>query len=75
MDEAMSALDIFDDFDDLKVYEEVLRRVVDQKTQNFVVEFGKDDSKVAFDLGPDHVKEIFKQDIGEREAKYPVRWM
>lgn len=62
----------FEDFDDQQIYEASKLRALQPNTRNFVVEFGKDDAQIAFDLLPDDVERLLK---AERAVERPVRWM
>ena len=64
---------LFANFDNEDVYKESLRRALNDNTLNFVVEFGKDEAKIAFDLDEQHVKSLLAE--GSKPAKRPVRWM
>ena len=62
----------FADFDDKHTYEEGKLLALDPATRNFVVEFGKDEAQIAWDLRPDDVDSLLK---AERSVERPVRWM
>jgi hypothetical protein len=62
----------FVDLDDLDVYDGISAKVCNVATRNFVVEFGKDDAKIAYDLSPAFFGEVLKK---ERPLDRPVRWM
>lgn len=67
---------IFEDFDKKDTYERSLERARNEKTRNFVVEFGKLEAQIAFDLNTDQVEELLDQPTTEAErARPPVRWM
>jgi hypothetical protein len=40
----------FEDFDDKEVYERSRQRALKESTRNFVVTFGQDAGRIAFDL-------------------------
>lgn len=62
----------FADFDDSEIYGQGLAKVLDESTRNFVVEFGKDEAKIAFNLAADDVKGLLETGLSEER---PVRWM
>lgn len=62
----------FDDFDLVDVYNRSRARVLHPQTKNFVVEFGKKEVQIAFDLLPDAFGELLKK---EHAPETPVRWM
>jgi hypothetical protein len=62
----------FADFDDENVYRQSQSRALNELTLNFVIEFGKDDAHIAFDLGTGDVQKLLDS---ERNEKTPVRWM
>jgi hypothetical protein len=62
----------FENFDTKATYDESLARVLDQKTRNFVIEFGRKEARIAFDLGAEDVKSLL---LSASPAERPVRWM
>ena len=62
----------FNDFDDETVYRDSQLRALDESTQNFVVEFGKSNAQIAFNLETSDVQKLFES---ERDEAKPVRWM
>ncbi|KAI5865016.1 hypothetical protein GGS23DRAFT_557275 [Durotheca rogersii] len=63
----------FRDFDLRDVFDQTEAHVVDGNSRNFVVEFGYEKARIAFDLGVDDVKRLLDQDPDERH--YPIRWI
>lgn len=63
---------LFADFDDEPTYEKSKLQALDPNTHNFVVEFGKGDAQIAFNLLSDDVEALLK---AERAVERPVRWM
>jgi hypothetical protein len=60
-------------FDKRENYEDAKKRILDVKTRNFVVEFGAENSRIAWDLDLEDVKQLLRE---KRDAdSYPVRWM
>lgn len=67
---------IFADFDKQVIYEASLERAGNENSQNFVVEFGKLEARIAFDLNADQVEELLDEPSTEAERERPpVRWM
>ena len=62
----------FLDLDKSDVYAAISAKVCNVATKNFVVEFGKDDAKILYDLAPECSGEVLKK---ERAVKRPIRWM
>jgi hypothetical protein len=62
----------FADFDDQETYDESQSRALEENTRNFVVEFGKHEAQIAFDLQADDIENLLK---AERSLERPVRWM
>ncbi len=62
----------FSDFDDEKVFADSWECAQRLTTGNFVIEFGKGEAQIAFDLTVQDVKDLLERPAsGER----PVRWM
>ncbi|ESZ91647.1 hypothetical protein SBOR_7978 [Sclerotinia borealis F-4128] len=67
---------IFADFDNQVTYEASLERARNEDTRNFVVEFGKLEASIAFDLNADQVEELLDEPSTEAERERPpVRWI
>ncbi|KAI1387074.1 uncharacterized protein F4822DRAFT_412020 [Hypoxylon trugodes] len=64
----------FKDFDLDDVFKEAEQRVVDKLSKNFVVEFGYDRARIAFDLGNEEIKELLERDP-DPQKDYPIRWI
>lgn len=62
----------FDDFDNEVVYADSLGQATDQHARNFVVQFGKAEAQVAFNLNYDKFKALLE---GPMPAERPVRWI
>ena len=62
----------FADFDDETVYKESQLCALNESTYNFVVEFGKSNAHIAFDLGTGDIQNLLGS---ERKEGKPVRWM
>ena len=62
----------FADFDDAAIYKGSQARALNEATHNFVVEFGKDEAQVAFDLDVADIQNVLDT---PREGPRPVRWM
>ncbi|CCD52177.1 hypothetical protein ACHAPF_003417 [Botrytis cinerea] len=66
----------FADFDQQVIYEDSLDRAGDENTRNFVVEFGKLEARIAFDLNANHVKRLLDEPSTQAERdRPPVRWI
>ena len=63
----------FENFDNVDVYNRSQSRALRESTRNFVVEFGKDEAQIAFDMNVDHVQEML--DVPRGLERPPVRWM
>lgn len=62
----------FADFDTEVVYYDSQERALSQQTQNFVVEFGKDNAHIAFDYNAEGIKALVESSA---PVERPVRWM
>ncbi len=67
--------DIFNDYDDEEVFHSVQRDALNRNSRNFVLEFGRDEAQIAFDLEPLAFKGLLDEQTRQRELQYPVRWM
>ncbi|RFU36044.1 hypothetical protein B7463_g357, partial [Scytalidium lignicola] len=63
---------LFRNYDDDLVYQESKARALKSTTHNFVVEFGKKEAQIAFDLDRPQIEHIFE---AERSPARPGRWM
>jgi hypothetical protein len=71
----MTAIDLFENFDEPVVYQSAQERLLDPKTRNFIVEFGADEAKIGFNLDSDTFERRIKYRDPPRAAETPVRWM
>jgi hypothetical protein len=63
----------FEDFDNADVYTRSKSRALKESTRNFVVEFGKDEAQIAFDMSVEDMQSLLN---APRETEpRPVRWM
>ena len=62
----------FADFDNENIYDESYARALKPSTRNFVVEFGKNEAQIAFDLEAEDIEDLLKV---EKTVERPVRWM
>lgn len=69
---AQTTPDIFSDFDNADVCSESLERNLRDSTRNFVVEFGAEKARIAFDVSTEGVSSLLKT---ARSPEFPVRWM
>ncbi|KAI0966928.1 hypothetical protein F4678DRAFT_447735 [Xylaria arbuscula] len=63
---------IFEDFDLERVFEKATPHAQDLASQNFVVEFGPERARIAFDLGDGDVQLLLES---PRDENYPIRWI
>ncbi|KAK5633194.1 hypothetical protein RRF57_008908 [Xylaria bambusicola] len=63
----------FEDFDLEEVFRKATPHAESLASQNFVVEFGPEHARIAFDLDPQNIERLLKS---ERDVKnYPIRWI
>ena len=62
----------FRDLDDEHVFEEAQRLATSKGRKNFVVEFGADHARIAYDLTCGQFDALLAR---SRDEKYPIRWM
>ena len=62
----------FRDLDDELVFDEAQHLATAVACKNFVVEFGADRARIAYDLDRDQFEALLTR---PREEQYPVRWM
>ncbi|KAI0165538.1 hypothetical protein GGR57DRAFT_125474 [Xylariaceae sp. FL1272] len=67
-----TALEKFQDFDLKEVFDEATPHAVNFESRNFVVEFGPERARIAFNLDAEDIKKLIGS---ERDATYPVRWI
>ncbi|KAI1492650.1 hypothetical protein F5X96DRAFT_625501 [Biscogniauxia mediterranea] len=72
-DAAPELADMFEDFDLPEVFRKAQENATSKNSKNFVVEFGSDHARIAFDLGAEHFLELLKD--GRDTAHYPIRWI
>jgi hypothetical protein len=63
----------FQDFDDESVYRAAMDRAQSKSTKNLVVEFGREEVRIAFDIDAKGARTLLEDSI--RPAERPVRWM
>ncbi|KAH8783896.1 hypothetical protein BGZ57DRAFT_883933 [Hyaloscypha finlandica] len=64
--------DKFLDFDNVDVYKDALERNLRDATRNFVIEFGADEARIAFNYSTEGVSDLLKT---KPSSKLPVRWI
>jgi hypothetical protein len=69
---AETTTDKFSDFDNADVYNDSLERNLRDSTRNFVVEFGAEEARIAFNVSTEGVSSLLKT---KRSPKLPVRWV
>ena len=62
----------FTNFDDESVYNQSLELALNGATKNFVVEFGREQAHIAFNIDADDVQTLLST---AHEVEKPVRWM
>lgn len=63
----------FEDFDLDEVFQKAVPHAGNSNSQNFVVEFGPEKARIAFDLDSADIEALLKT---ERDIQgYPIRWM
>lgn len=63
----------FEDFDLDEVFQKATPHTANLNSKNFVVEFGPERARIAFDLDAAGIEKVLE---GERDTKdYPIRWM
>lgn len=63
----------FEDFDLEEVFRKATPHAESPDSRNFVVEFGPEHARIAFDVDSKNIERLLKS---ERDAKnYPIRWM
>ncbi|KAI0421015.1 hypothetical protein F5X98DRAFT_289200 [Xylaria grammica] len=63
----------FEDFDLDEVFQKAKPHTENLRSQNFIVEFGPDRARIAFDLDSDDIKDLLRS---KRDVKdYPIRWI
>lgn len=69
---AQITTDEFSNFDNADVCNESLERNLHDSTRNFVVEFGADKARIAFNVSTEGVSSLLDT---KRSPELPVRWM
>ena len=62
----------FRDLDDKLVFEEAQHLATAMACKNFVVEFGADRARIAYDLNRDQFEALLAR---PRDEQYPIRWV
>ncbi|KAI1754988.1 hypothetical protein F4782DRAFT_527718 [Xylaria castorea] len=63
----------FEDFDLKEIFQKARPHAINLTSQNFVVEFGPERARIAFDLDAVDIEELLK---GPRDVnEYPIRWI
>ena len=62
----------FADYEDAKVYAASQTFACESATLNFVVEFGKDEAQIAFDVKEDQLDVLLSK---PKNPDRPIRWM
>ncbi|CAG8960332.1 hypothetical protein HYFRA_00012406 [Hymenoscyphus fraxineus] len=62
----------FENYDDPDIYAECQKKVLDIASQNFVIEFGRDEAQIAFNLEEDDFNKLLTD---PRPQQRPIRWI
>lgn len=62
----------FKDFDDEQNYTVLKEQAVQEKTKNFVVQFGADKAQIAIDLDDQQLQQFL---VSKKNKEMPIRWM
>ncbi len=68
----MDANGKFADFDNEQIFKQSEELALNELTLNFVVEFGRGEAQIAFDLQTDDIKKLLDE---RAPAKRPIKWM
>ncbi|RYC63947.1 hypothetical protein CHU98_g2270 [Xylaria longipes] len=68
-----SPLSKFEDFDLEEVFRKATPHAINLTSQNFVVEFGPERARIAFDLDDDDIEKLLQSQRDTNE--YPIRWI
>jgi hypothetical protein len=63
----------FEDYDISDIYTKTQEYALEWHAKNLIVDFGKANSRVRRNIGPEDFKEIFED--GDARTDAPVRWM
>lgn len=63
---------MFHNYDKQEIYDECKLKAIDISTKNFVIDFGKEEAKIAFDLEEKDFDKILTE---SRPEQRPIRWM
>ncbi|KAG4221577.1 hypothetical protein PC116_g29947 [Phytophthora cactorum] len=66
---------VFEDFDLEEVFKSAEQHVRDEKSRNFVVEFGSERARIAFNFDIHDAKELLLDQDPDKKKDYPIRWM
>ncbi|KAI8957465.1 hypothetical protein F5Y11DRAFT_339650 [Daldinia sp. FL1419] len=66
---------VFHDFDLEQVFKNAEEHVRDPSSKNFVVEFGSERARIAFDFDIDDAKKLLLDQDPDEKREYPIRWI
>ncbi|KAK6958083.1 hypothetical protein Daesc_000876 [Daldinia eschscholtzii] len=66
---------VFEDFDLEEVFKSAEQHVRDEKSRNFVVEFGSERARIAFNFDIHDAKELLLDQDPDKKKDYPIRWI
>ncbi|KAI1351180.1 hypothetical protein F5Y01DRAFT_283638 [Xylaria sp. FL0043] len=67
-----SPTDIFEDFDLDEVFQKATPHAENLNSKNFIVEFGPDRARIAFDVESGNIERLL---ASEKDENYPIRWI
>lgn len=62
----------FENYDDESVFERSQNKALDESTHNFVVDFGRDATRIVFDVTAKETQELLAV---PKHKECPIRWM
>lgn len=66
---------VFHDFDLEHVFKKAEQHVRNEESKNFVVEFGSERARIAFDFDIDDARKLLLDQDPDEKKEYPIRWM
>ncbi|KAI1650530.1 uncharacterized protein F4817DRAFT_263654 [Daldinia loculata] len=66
---------VFHDFDLEHVFKKAEQHVRNEESKNFVVEFGSERARIAFDFDIDDARKLLLDQDPDEKKEYPIRWI
>ncbi|KAF3059268.1 hypothetical protein GL218_05087 [Daldinia childiae] len=66
---------VFHDFDLEHVFKKAEQHVRSEESKNFVVEFGSERARIAFDFDIDDARKLLLDQDPDEKKEYPIRWI